>query len=252
MKLISVYRFIRWEVVKNFLRIRDFIDKHTWKPSSIIDISCVLQERGSKSSFYFIQVGANDGITDDRLHAFICKYKWQGILVEPVPYIFERLQENYKNFANLVFENCAIGSSSGNLPFYSISEKNWVGTDHKDYSNGKGLDQLGSFDKATIMKHSSMIPDFESFILEINVPTVTISELYRKYNITHLDLLQIDTEGYDYEILTNTDFVKLKPEIVIFEHQHMLRGQYKSLINRFKQLNYNIFIDGRDTICMIY
>jgi hypothetical protein len=39
----------------------------------------------SKDKVRFIQIGANDGIKNDPVHAFIKKYYWTGILVEPIP-----------------------------------------------------------------------------------------------------------------------------------------------------------------------
>ena len=41
---------------------------------------------------FFVQVGANDGDLLDPLREEIGFRKWSGIMVEPVPYVFERLQ----------------------------------------------------------------------------------------------------------------------------------------------------------------
>ena len=39
----------------------------------------------------FVQIGSNDGVTSDPLQYFVDRYAWSGILVEPVPHVFERL-----------------------------------------------------------------------------------------------------------------------------------------------------------------
>ena len=36
-----------------------------------------------------IQIGANDGITHDPIHKFIKRDKWNGVLLEPQPYVYE-------------------------------------------------------------------------------------------------------------------------------------------------------------------
>ena len=46
-----------------------------------------------------------------------------------------------------------------------------------------------------------------------------MQELFKQQGITHIDYLQIDTEGYDSEILHMMDYSSLKPQIIRFEHQ---------------------------------
>jgi FkbM family methyltransferase len=250
MKIKSVYSFFKWELVKMGRAVQLFFDNIIWRPKATIDVNQLLISSKNKQPFYFIQIGANDGITGDKLHRYIETYKWEGILVEPVPYIFERLKQNYIHNSNLIFENSAIGEVNGNLPFYSISEMNSDGVRHSEILSGHGLDQLGSFDRKTIFKHAGMIPNFESFVQEIMVPTITLSDLFKKHSVKQIDLLQVDTEGYDYEILNNASFDDVMPEILIFEHQHMSRKQYKSLISKFKKNGFHFFINGWDTIAI--
>lgn len=247
MRLKSIYGFLKWQLTKMSNRIQAAFDSLTWKPQEEIDVEEYLVKFGNKRPFFFIQIGANDGITADKLHIYIKKYKWDGILVEPVPEIFERLKMNYKHYPNLIFENCAIGKMSGFLTFYSISESNSEGVKHREHISG--LDQLGSFDKQTLLKHVGMFPRFETFIKEILVPTITLNEMYTKYQINSLQLLQIDTEGHDFEILFNESF-SVVPDVLIFEHLHMTRFQYKVLLKKLKRLNYKFFVDGRDTVAI--
>lgn len=248
MKLKSIADFISWEIKKKMIHLQDIFDKLIWKPYQKIDLDTFLNRHAVIPDFYFIQIGANDGVTGDKINGYIKNFHWKGILVEPVPYIFNRLIENYNQTNGLIFENSAIGKTNGYLPFYSIAEKNSLGVSHKELLSGFGLDQLGSFNKEVLLKHSGMIPDFESFVCEIKVPTITFNELVIKHNVSKINLLQVDTEGYDYDILINTDFSKIRPELLIFEHQHMTRLQYKKLIKRIRSLDYSFYINGWDTI----
>ncbi len=43
----------------------------------------------------FVQIGAHDGRTGNRLFHWISKSGWKGLFVEPVPYLFEELQKNF-------------------------------------------------------------------------------------------------------------------------------------------------------------
>ncbi len=53
------------------------------------------------------------------------------------------------------------------------------------------------------------------------VPCTTFSALCAKHAITQVDLIQIDTEGHDYEVIKLIDFARLKPRVVFYEHQHL-------------------------------
>jgi hypothetical protein len=58
-------------------------------------------------SIRFINVGANDGISKDPVYQLI-QEGWKGILIEPIPYYFNNLKENLKDYEGLIFENIAI------------------------------------------------------------------------------------------------------------------------------------------------
>lgn len=45
--------------------------------------------------FFFIQIGAHDGIMDDPIHEWIERFGWRGIFVEPQSAPFNRLKTGY-------------------------------------------------------------------------------------------------------------------------------------------------------------
>jgi len=47
--------------------------------------------------FFFIQVGAYDGVTGDPICGYIRRYGWRGILLEPQRDVFLLLQKNYRD-----------------------------------------------------------------------------------------------------------------------------------------------------------
>lgn len=246
MKIISVLRILKWQLQK-YSRFIMELKTIFWLPRKSIDLTKLFAQFEDKI-FYFIQVGANDGITGDDLRRYIEKYKWHGILIEPVPYVFERLKNNYSKFSNLIFENVAISQHSGFANFYSISEKDLDNKNLFENYDKYKLDQLSSFDKDTLMKHSYMHPDFEHLINIIQIPTLTLIDLFKKYEVKKIDLLQVDAEGFDFEILNAIDFKTVSPNIIIFEHQHMNLCDYKSLIGKIKKSGYKSFKSNWDTV----
>lgn len=67
----------------------------------------------------FIQIGSNDGLANDPLREFVLSKRWKGILVEPVPYLFDRLIDNYKGIDGLYFEK---GSSLCRARQYNLMD----------------------------------------------------------------------------------------------------------------------------------
>ena len=52
------------------------------------------------------------------LRAFIVSGRWTGVMVEPVPHLFDRLRRNYDSTDRVVCENAAISRADGRRPFY--------------------------------------------------------------------------------------------------------------------------------------
>jgi hypothetical protein len=105
-------------------------------------------------------------------------------------------------------------------------------------------------------------------MVEIKAKTITFSTLCKLYNITHIDYLQIDTEGYDSEIICNIDFNLISIKIIRYEkwpfnedcfskyhndnkHLYGLKG-LKNVEKLLSSLNYSLYDindnDGEDII----
>lgn len=176
----------------------------------------------SKKNIFFIQIGANDGQPGDPIVDYIKSRNWSGILVEPIPYLFERLKKNYgPDSGNLIFENSAVADRDGSMKFYRLRKNDSPGL--PDW-----YEQIGSFRKDVILKHRSQIPRFDELLLEEDVKTITFASLLKKHAVSRVDLLHSDTEGYDFEILKLIPFQDLNIGLVMFEHKHLSKEDYKS------------------------
>src|SRR5262249_55266635 len=72
-------------------------------------------ERASPEAFS-IQVGSNDGEQHAPLRVAILRRRWHGIMIEPVPYVFQRLRANYGPLGDrIALENVAIGAVDGTV-----------------------------------------------------------------------------------------------------------------------------------------
>jgi FkbM family methyltransferase len=177
--------------------------------------------------FFFIEIGANDGKMHDFAYQHVQKHHWRGILVEPVGYYFERLKQHYAGNKNLILENAAIADQDGTRVLYRVKE----GLSYLPaWANG-----LGTFRQDVLLKHGWAIPDIHDCMVKEEVRCMTLASLLKKHAVDRVDLLLIDTEGYDYEIIKQIDFQKVAPKIIVFEHKHLSaqdRADCEALLNR--------------------
>tara|TARA_B100002019_G_C21225866_1_gene577336 strand:- start:766 stop:1518 length:753 start_codon:yes stop_codon:yes gene_type:complete len=185
-----------------------------------------------------IQIGANDGMRFDVLNKYIKKYNPKVILVEPIKSNFLDLKKNYKNQKNLFFENSAISVDNKiNKLFKVKNSKLGLYDEH--------IIGITSFEKNHLIKHGVK----KNHIIEEIVNSISISELLKKYSIEDLDLLYIDTEGYDGEIIL--DFLnksRLKP-IIIFEYVHINHQVLKKTLNQLNNNKFYFFKIDENILC---
>jgi FkbM family methyltransferase len=162
---------------------------------------------------YVVQIGANDGFTSDPLADAFSKTRWTGLLVEPVPHLYETLAARYRDRPGVRVERAAISARDGEAPLYRLRA---VPGKTPEWFN-----QLATLNREVILKHRSSIPEIDSLLVEESVPTVRLDTLLARHDVSRIDLLVIDTEGHDYEILRALDFARFRPVLVMFEHQHL-------------------------------
>ncbi len=163
--------------------------------------------------FGLVVIGAHFGVW---LNDVINKYKDQNIiLVEPVPYNYNKLKENFKNFKNIHICTNAIFSENKLRKFYYVKENSILKLG-KHWASG-----IGSFSKNHILEHKSKRFKVEQEdIEEIEVKFITFDDLVSNYSIESIDKLQIDVEGAEYEILNSIDYKKININSLQFESKH--------------------------------
>lgn len=188
------------------------IVQHIEQPQHPFDLLglAVAQRVQSKGRLRFVQIGANDGMMDDPLRELVLRYGLTGVLVEPLPDLFERLRRNYASQAGLVFEQAAIGESIGEATIYRVR----AGADVPAWLHGIASFNPDHITRFEIGKHAKDVVE------PVNVPVITLPALLAKHEIEDFDLLQIDTEGMDCRIVEWALAANLRPSIIHYEFCH--------------------------------
>ena len=197
-------------------------------------------------SFFLMQIGANDGKMCDPIFKYVNKLKLKGLLVEPQKDVFLKLKENYKNNKNLVFANVAISHKNEIKKMYRV--RNDIIGLYEDFSG------VASFDynhvKRAINQHYKRLNLKEKatkYIISEEVKTLTFQNILNKNKICYFNFLQIDTEGFDFEIIKMINFNKYKPNIINYEHRCLTDIEKKESWKYLRTIGYNLFVHDGDT-----
>ncbi|MCQ9205560.1 MAG: FkbM family methyltransferase [Omnitrophica bacterium] len=199
-----------------------------------------------KKDVFFVQIGSCDGVNGDPIHKLIMKHTtWKGIFIEPVKYNFKKLQENYGYSDRFIFENIAIANENNERKFYYIKE------DAQDYFTHplpSWYSQIGQFRKEPIIKNFG--PEIEAFIIEENVSCVTFEELCKRNKVNKIDLLHIDTEGFDYQIISQVNFAQYLPLVILAEHKCLPAAEKELLFDLLKSKGYALIEYPSDLLAL--
>jgi FkbM family methyltransferase len=194
---------------------------------------------------FFVEVGSNDGDSFDHLRSHILQRRWRGVMVEPIPHVFDRLQRNYAANERIALEHAAVSSNDGMVSAYYLAPLRAAegGTMPHWY------DAVASLSRDMVLAQGASIPGVEQRLREVEVPALTFDSLCRKHGIEQLDLLVVDTEGHDFEVLSGVDFAALRPRLVVYEHLHLgeQRAGCRALLGR---AGYEVMEEGFDTWCL--
>ena len=199
-----------------------------------------LQRLRSSSPFNFVQVGAQDGVTGDKIYEHVVAESWEGILVEPRGAMFARLKENYEGRAGLAFVQCAISGRAGSEVLFAL--------DPEDRELPAWAHGLGSFDLEVLLKHEDQLPGIRERVVTEAVSCRTWGELFSEFPLPKVDLLQIDVEGRDFELLRLFPFRRTRPGLVRYEHKHLSPEDRVAAEALLVGLGYAPLIGPQDTV----
>lgn len=188
-----------------------------------------------------VQIGANDGKSFDPIYDFLTIYHRQinAVLVEPIKEYHAQLSENYAQFPTIKTKRCAIHKSNSSMSIFKVDSDNYP--DLPAWTKG-----IASFNE----QHHTLTGIPPEAIVEELVDCITFEKLLNDSNMPSLDLLQIDTEGYDAQIIKEIDFESTKPNIIHFEHglnENVIdKETLRYVINLLKEQGYEIWWEAHD------
>ena len=142
----------------------------------------------NKDNGFFVEVGACDGLVLSNSFFLEKNKKWNGILCEPAEFWHEKLKINRPN---CFIEKKPIFSDLKKKINFSVKEGGRSYIDNN--SNDKNL---------------------------ISLDSITLNQLFLRQGVDKIDYLSVDTEGSEFDILSDLNYNKYRPTIITVEHNY--------------------------------
>ncbi|MGM7719633.1 FkbM family methyltransferase [Metabacillus sp. Hm71] len=156
---------------------------------------------------FFVDIGAHDGIGFSNSYFFEKHKNWNGICIEPLPNVFKLLKKNRK----CICVEGAIFTEEGYQDFRML-------TGDLEFEMHSGI--VNEYDDRHIERIEKLLKRTGGNSKLIKVKTFTLQSILENHNITHIDLLSIDTEGSELAVLQSIDFKKVKIECILVENNY--------------------------------
>jgi FkbM family methyltransferase len=200
-------------------------------------IPSIMVDRGD---FFFIQIGANDGIRADSLRSLILRYHLRGLLVEPLCDMFEKLKINYSSETQLTFENVAIAEKDGEASLFRFR----LDAPVPDWIHG-----MATFNGQKIINLAKNWK-LDQYVEEVRVKSVTFEKLLNVHRVETITLLQIDTEGFDLQVIKMALKSGVLPTLINYEFVNLSLMDRLESCRLLSEYGYS-FLHGRiDTLAV--
>lgn len=144
-----------------------------------------------RTTGFFIDVGANEP-TDGSQTWLLEKKGWNGILIEPLPHLADRLRA--ERGRSLVYQvACGAPSHPETVEFY----------------------EAAAHDHSGLAKYA--VDASDDYVQVHRVRMLTLDEIIEQAKCPAIDFVSVDVEGAEFDVLQGFDLSRLQPSLVLLE-----------------------------------
>jgi FkbM family methyltransferase len=208
-----------WFLVRHnsIFRIYSFFTNHK-KSFAINEIDVFISKLFAevKSPKFYIELGANDGISQSNTKYLELYDGWNGVLIEPIPELFNKLIKN-RSSSNIFVNSacCSFNYSNASMTFL--------------YANLMSISLDGKSDIRDRQQHavigSAHLNKGESSY-ELQVPATTLNSILLENDAPkRINFFSLDVEGSELEVLEGIDYDEFVFEFICVETRdfHQIR-----------------------------
>lgn len=180
---------------------------------------------------WIVQIGAFDGSLVDPLERIINRTVNKVLLVEPQSQPFDTLSSRYGKLDNFHLENSVIGMD---------------GTVNLHVPDLSAADPRAS----VLPSHHKRFGIKSNRVRSIVKTSLSVSSLLKKHEISSVSVLQIDTEGFDYEIIKQFFAEEIFPLVINCETNHLNSTDRRKLRQDLSRYEYLTAEGEQDTFAI--
>lgn len=172
---------------------------------------CIRDFFNDKKNGFFVDVGANDYKVTSNTYYLDTVLNWKGLAVEPQ----RQFEADYVKFRpRTKFLSFFVSDASNQLAkMYVLKKNSLIASGHQGFT-----EQLG--EKAS----------------EIEVPTITLTDLLEAEGVTKIDFLSMDIELWEPKALAGFDVERFRPELVCIEAHPQVRQEILDYFARHRYI----------------
>lgn len=191
-----------------------------------------------------VSVGANDGVTADRVIPFCLKNGWKSVLIEPMPHMMDICKKNLKYYqsknGNIYFVQCAASDHEGKINMRYVDPS--IPDDKIVKSN-----ELG---KSTASEDYEYDEKNSNYVKNMIVKCKKLDDIIKE-RVDRVSVLSIDVEGYEPKVFAGFDVKRWKPAVIIWEIKHLSKEVRRPIMRKLSSLGYKHANYGPDCISAI-
>lgn len=228
-----MYNFIKY-LVKNFFKFFGLDIKRHYPEINQKSFNQIYSEILKDKRVIIFDVGANQGQTIERFNKIFKEKIIHSF--EPIEFEFLKLKNKYNDRKNIFLNNFAIGSSKGEKNFFI-----------NHYTGSSSFLRVKKDTQWLNLRSQQYKIKPEKFLNKVNKTTIySIDDYCTEKQIDEIDIIKVDTQGYEDEVLEGCQKMLSENKIKFIELEIIFSDIYeKSLtisdIESKLQNNYRLF-----------
>lgn len=232
------------------------------KPPGQLDLykASILALAASRDNLSVAIIGANDGKYGDPFYQVAADnlgHKLSLLLVEPQSALIPLLEINYAFVPDKHIFVGAVGLE-GHANIYTVKKNYWnrlrvpYGRHWPVHRAPSGIASMNRKHVEDWLKKHLPPPATPSDAIDETVVEVRdLRNILERHSMRlHLDLLQVDVEGFDDEVLYSCNLEQTQPSIIHFEQVHLSAQRRVALSSYLVSLGYQLFDLGKDALAI--
>jgi FkbM family methyltransferase len=198
-----IYNFFYLKLKKIFLLLRKY---HSLSRLDIKMLKYINYNNG-----YFIELGANDGISQSNTFFFERYKNWKGLLIEPIPSKYLECKKN-RSIKNFIFNNACV-SFGYRKKFVKMIYSNLMTT---------SLNLENDINPSKHIRLSRKFLKNNEKTFHFSAKAITLNKLLKKSGAPKvIDFMSIDVEGSEIEVLKGIDFFTYNFKYILVESRNI-------------------------------